>query len=152
MNFLICQNLFGGVHEQNVCSVRDPKVMFLLSPTFADTSLQEISFYSPLEEFLRDGHEDSVVRHLCPCEIDIAKVRHVAMPAFGKEFFNTGLAAQSFFFRKRIGCLYVHFIYLTGIFQELWRQMALRLSEPRSRFSDRLRSWHLLWTFRMKRT
>jgi hypothetical protein len=88
--------------------------MLELSPTFADTTLQKVAFYSPLEEFFWYGYKDS--GHLLSIvgKISVTESADIAMLTMGKKPVDASLAAQSFLFRKSIRGVPVHVSYLKG--------------------------------------
>ena len=93
---LICENLLGGVHEQDVDAFLALYLMLEVSPTFADAAFQKVAFDSPLEEFFRDGYEYAAVLLTIVEKISVAQCTYAAMPATGKKSFDAFLAVQSF--------------------------------------------------------
>ena len=80
---LICLNLLGGIYEQYV-STLDLKVMFLPAPAFPDAPFQQISLDCAFEQFLWDGHHDTVAVTAVSCKIYTTEPRHVSMTTLGK--------------------------------------------------------------------
>ena len=76
--------------------------MLLLAPAFPDATLEEIALYGSLEEFLRNGNQNTVDASLRSAHTQVSKTWHAAMLSFGKELRYCRLAAQSFFLRKSI--------------------------------------------------
>ena len=85
------------------------KTMLESSPAFADAAFQKVAFYCSFEKFLRDRNKQAVCILPVVCCIDEADITHATMSSSGKKLFDAFLAAQSFFFRKSIRCVCVHF-------------------------------------------
>ena len=108
IDFLIAQNLLGGVYDENVCSCFLVKTMLELPPTLADAPFEQIALYSSFEELLRYGNENSIAFLSGVIHVYIADIADVSMSALGKKSVNAFLAAQSFLFGKGIRPL-LHF-------------------------------------------
>ena len=85
------------------------KAMLESSPAFADAAFQKVAFYRSFEKFLRNRDKQAVCLLLAVRCIDEADVTHAAMSSSGKKSFDAFLAAQSFFLRKSIRRVCVHF-------------------------------------------
>ena len=85
------------------------KTMFEPSPAFTDASFQKVAFYCSFEKFLWNRDQQAVCVLPVVCCIDEADVTHAAMSSSGKKSVDAFLAAQSFFFRKSIRRVCVHF-------------------------------------------
>ena len=105
----IVENLFCGIYEQDVCTPFEPDFVLESSPAFADASLEEIAFYCSLEQFFRHGNKQSGVFQTVIFEVDVTQSTFITVLSSGKKPFYASLAAQSFLFRKSIGCCRVHF-------------------------------------------
>ena len=85
------------------------KAMLEPSPAFADAAFQKVAFYSSFEKFLWNRDKQAVCVLPVVCCIDEADITHAAMSSSGKKSFDSFLAAQSFFLRKSIRRVCVHF-------------------------------------------
>ena len=84
------------------------KTVFESSPAFTDATFQEVAFNGSFEQLLGDRNKQAVCV-LPVCTIDEADVTHAAMSSSGKKFFDSFLAGQSFFLRKSIRRVCIHF-------------------------------------------
>ena len=109
INLAVGKNLLCGVDEQDVHACRCGQSVREPSPTFAYPPFEQISFYRPLEQFLRDRNKYPVVfQTVIVCE-DVSDRAVTAVPARGQKVFYVLLAAKPLLFRKSFCDLPVHF-------------------------------------------
>ena len=97
----------GGVSEKNVNS-RCGHLFFLQSPTFADTSFEQIPLYSTFKELFRNRNHYPVVLQSVLCVKAETKTWNIPVLAVGKQLRYSGLAAKSLLFRESMADLFVH--------------------------------------------
>ena len=150
LDFSEVKDVFGGIGEEDVDSGCF-HCFFLKSPALSDSSFEQIPFYRPLEEFLRNRHHYSVGFQSVVSQVAETESRNVAMLALVEQSGYSGLTANPFLFGEGMADLAVHTNYsLIGIVQELLQQTEFLLSGLKSRCSVRPRSWLSRWTFRKR--
>ena len=108
IDLLVSHYFLGGIHEKHIQTTFDGQVVLLLSIAFADSALEQISFYSSFEQLLGNGYHEMVHFIAGSLATEIAHSGDSAVLTFGKKHRDACLAAQSFFFRKSIAGLLLH--------------------------------------------
>ena len=109
IDLLVTQNFLCGIHEKHIQTILDGQVVLLFSIAFADAALEKIAFDGSFEQFLWDGNHETVHIIACSLAAEITQPLHIAMLTLGKKHRDAYLAAQSFFLRKSIAGLLLHF-------------------------------------------
>ena len=109
VDLLIAEDLFCGIHEKHIQTILDGQVVLLFSIAFADAALEKIAFDGSFEQFLGDGNHETIHIIACSLAAEITQPLHIAMLTLGKKHRDACLAAQSFFLRKSIAGLLLHF-------------------------------------------
>lgn len=107
-DLVVLHNLLGGISKEYVHSCRVHPV-FLQSPAFADTALEQVPLDGSLEELFRNRHHDSVIAQTVFCQVAETKTRNIPVLAVGKQLRYSGFAAKPLFFRESMADLAVHF-------------------------------------------